>query len=169
MVKQLPATVRSVPGGGEVAEVEQALERLFRLTNSRKVDTRQAAAIGAAVTRAGYAVLRTVDEAGELTLGELARSCSMDPAATSRQVKALEQDGFVERRGDAEDGRVAVVRLTDLGRDVYGRIVAVRTAHMGEVLAAWPSADRTSLARLVDRLVDDLKAVPFRPVTERET
>ena len=156
-------------GGADVAEVEQALERLFRLTNSRKVDTRQAAAVGAVVTRAGYAVLRSVDEAGELALGELARSCSMDPAAVSRQVKALEEDGFVERRAVEGDGRVAVVRLTPRGRAVYRRIVSVRQQHMGEVLAGWSSADRHALSRLVGRLVDDLRAVPFRPATEGET
>jgi hypothetical protein len=46
---------------------------------------------------------------------------------------------------------------------VYRRIVAVRTRHLSEVLSAWPSHDRAALARLVDRLVDDLRAVPFRP------
>jgi DNA-binding MarR family transcriptional regulator len=59
------------------------------------------------------------------------------------------------------------VRLTPRGADVYRRIVAVRTAHMTEVLAGWPATDRAALARLVDRLVDDLKAVPFRPDANR--
>ncbi len=146
----------------DVAAAERALERLFRLTVNRKAHTRQTAAVGADVTRAGYAVLRCVDEAGELSLGQLARQCSMDPAAAGRQVKALEDDGFVERSGVNGDGRVTAVRLTDAGRHVYRRIVAVRTAHMTRVLAGWSPADRASLARLVDRLVDDLRAVPLR-------
>ena len=149
--------------GGDVAAAERALERLFRLTVNRKVHTKQTAAVGVDVTRAGYAVLRTVDELGEATMGEIARQCSMDPAAAGRQVKALEDDGLVERNADDGDARVTVVRLTTAGRDVYRRIVAVRTAHMTEVLASWPAADRAALARLVDRLVDELKAVPFRP------
>lgn len=149
--------------GGDVAAAERALERLFRLTVNRKVHTRQTAAVGVDVTRAGYAVLRTVDDLGEATMGEIARQCSMDPAAAGRQVRALEEDGLVERNAGDGDARVTVVRLTDAGRDVYRRIVAVRTAHMTEVLAAWPAADRAALARLVDRLVHDLRAVPFRP------
>lgn len=149
--------------GDEIAAAEQALERLFRLTVNRKVHTRQTAAIGADVTRAGYAVLRCLDDAGELSLGALARECSMDPAAAGRQVRALEEDGFLTRDAADGDGRVTVVRLTDRGREVYRRIVSVRTAHMSEVLSAWPSRDRAALARLVDRLVDDLKSVPFRP------
>jgi DNA-binding MarR family transcriptional regulator len=155
-------------GSDEVVAAEHALERLFRLTVSRKVHTRQSAAVGAVVTRAGYAVLRCVEEAGELSLGELARQCSMDPAAAGRQVKALEDDGFVERESGV-DARVTVVRLTPEGRDVYEKIVAVRTRHMSEVLSAWPSTDRQALARLVDRLVDDLRAVPFRPSAPSKT
>ena len=149
--------------GGDVEAAERALERLFRLTVNRKVHTKQTAAVGVDVTRAGYAVLRTIDEIGEPTMGDIARQCSMDPGAAGRQVKALEDDGLVERSVGEDDARVTVVRLTKAGRDVYRRIVDVRTAHMNEVLAAWPAADRSALARLVDRLVDDLKAVPFRP------
>ena len=151
----------------DVADAEHALERLFRLTMKRKVHTKQTAAIGADVTRAGYAVLRCIQEAGEPSLGEIARECSMDPAATSRQVKALENDGFVERRPTTGDGRVTVVRLTRDGRDVYRRIVETRTAYMSEVLAQWSAQDRATLARLVDRLVDDLKTVRFRPRARR--
>ena len=155
--------------GDEVAAAEQALERLFRLTVNRKVHTRQTAAVGSDVTRAGYAVLRCIDGAGELSLGNLARECSMDPAAAGRQVKALEEEGFVVRAPGEDDGRVTVVRLTDRGRDVYRSIVDIRTNHMSEVLSAWSKADRTALSRLVDRLVDDLKSVPFRPATPSNT
>jgi len=146
----------------EVAEVEESLERLFRLTVNRRMDTRQAVAVGVAVTRAGYAVLRSVEGAGELTLGEVARECSMDPAAAGRQVKVLEDEGLVER-DTTDDARVTTVRLTGDGRDVYRRIRQVRTAYMADVLDDWSPEDRATLARLVDRLVGDLKAVPFRP------
>lgn len=154
--------------GEEIGSVEHALERLFRLTVSRSIHNRQAAAVGSVVTRAGYAVLRCVDEAGELSLGEVARDCSMDPAAAGRQVKALEDDGFVVRAPAEDDGRVTVVRLTPRGRDIYQRIVAVRTTHMSEVLSAWTGADCAALARLVERLVEDLKAVPFRPASDTD-
>jgi DNA-binding MarR family transcriptional regulator len=147
----------------EVQQAEQALERLFRLTANRKVHRRQTTAVGVDITRAGYAVLRSIDASGELTLGEVAAECSMDPAAASRQVHTLEADGLVRRNGSDGDGRVTVLRLTDEGRDVYRRIVEVRTAYMERVLADWTVADRAELAKLVNRLVDDLKTVPFRP------
>jgi DNA-binding MarR family transcriptional regulator len=150
----------------DVVAAERALERLFRLSMSRKEHTRQAAAVGAVVSRAGYAVLRSLDEAGELTMTEIARECAMDPATAARQVKALEDDGLVERRSADRDARLSVVRLSVAGKAVHRRIVAVRTAYMQEVLREWPAEDRRALGRLVERLVDDLSAVPFRAPTK---
>jgi len=145
------------------AAVEAATERLFRLTVNRKMYARQAAAVGAVVTRAGYALRRTLDDSGPLNTGELARRSHMDPGATVRQVKALEADGLVTRANDDGDARVTVVTLTDRGRGVVESIVEVRTAHLEEILADWSETDRANLARLVDRLVDGLQTTPFRP------
>jgi len=153
----------------DVAAAEQALERLFRLTGGRKMYARQSAAVGVLVTRAGYAILRTLDEDGPLSTGDLARSCTMDPGAAVRQVNALEEDGLVSRTSHADDARVTVVTLTDAGRDIYRRIVEVRTEHLDEVLAEWSDADRAQLTRLVGRLVDDLRSVPFRPRLKEPT
>jgi DNA-binding MarR family transcriptional regulator len=150
-------------GTDDTSAAEEALERLFRLTGGRKMYARQSAVVGVLVTRAGYAILRTLDQEGPLSTGELARGCTMDAGAAVRQVKALEDDGLVTRTDRADDARVTVVALTDAGREVYRRIVEVRTDHLDEVLAAWSDTDRAQLTELVGRLVDDLKAVPFKP------
>jgi DNA-binding MarR family transcriptional regulator len=151
-----------VPSNQNIASVEQALERLYRLTSSRKANTRQAAAVGTVVARAGYNVLRCVHDSRQLSLGEIAQHLSMDPAAAGRQVRSLEEDGLVARSTDKADGRVTNVRLTPKGREVYRRIVTVRTGHLRDVLSAWSPDDCVTLATLLDRLVDDLRSVPFR-------
>jgi len=87
----------------------------------------------------------------------------MDPAAAGRQVRKLQDDDLIERSAGTDDARMIVVRLAPRGAEVYRRIAAMRTAHMGDVLAAWSGADRTALVRLVGRLVDDLETTPFRP------
>jgi DNA-binding MarR family transcriptional regulator len=147
---------------GDVADAEQALERLFRLTANRKMQPKQTAAVGTHISRAGYAVLRCVDAAGELTLGAVAQECAMDPGAVTRQVRLLEDDGMLRRATSADDARVTVVKLTPAGRKVYRRIVEFRTSYMTDVLAKWSASDRATLARVVNRLVDDLRSVPFR-------
>ena len=147
--------------GGGVADVERSLERLFRLSSGRGLEGRQAEVVGADVTRAGYAILRCLADAGGQPFGDVARECSMDPGAASRQVRQLEATGLVERAAAAGDGRVAILRLTPTGGDVYRRIVEFRTGHMRRVLDRWPAAERTELVRLVDRLVDDLRSTPL--------
>lgn len=150
---------------GDVAEVERALERLFRLSAGRKLHDRQAAEVGAVVTRAGYAVLRVLDDEGELSLGQIAERCVMDAAATGRQVRQLEADGFVERRAGADDARVTVVRATTRGRDAYRKIVTMRVSYMADVLDGWSVRDRKQLSTLVNRLVDQLRVVPISTPT----
>jgi len=165
--------VRGVPGDHvdhhTAAAVEAATERLFRLTVNRKMYARQAAAVGAVVTRAGYALLRTLADDGPLTTGELARRSHMDPGATVRQVTALVDDGLVERSSDAGDARVTVVSLTDRGHRVVRDIVEVRTEHLEQILADWPPGEAAQLAVLVDRLVDGLQSTPFTPHLKERT
>ncbi|MBU3700512.1 MAG: MarR family transcriptional regulator [Acidimicrobiia bacterium] len=145
-----------------VMPVERSLERLFRLTVNRAAHHRQTEAIGVDVTRAGFAILRTLADDGDLPMGRLARRCSMDPAAANRQVRALVDAGLVERVTDPDDARLAVARLTPAGRRTHDRIVALRTEQMTDVLADWSDHDRAELVRLVDRLVADLRATPLR-------
>jgi DNA-binding MarR family transcriptional regulator len=147
----------------DIADAERALEALFRMSMSRRVHDRQTTAVGASVTRAGYAVLRSLDAAGELSMGDLARNCLMDPAAAARLVKTLEQDGLVVRAASGGDARFVRVRMTEAGASIYQRVVAVRVDYLRSVLDDWSDEDRADLVRLVDRLVNDLTAVPFHP------
>lgn len=149
-----------------VARAERSLEGLFRMSAGRRTHARQAALVGAVVTRAGYAVLRTLADGGPMTLGEIGRLCVMDPAATGRQVRQLEGEGLVDRSPATADARATVVELTDHGRAVYERVVAMRVAYMDAVLEGWTADERRQLADVVDRLVDGMRRVPFGDPTD---
>ena len=151
-----------MPSAPVVSEAERSLERLFRLTVNRAIHHRQTAAIGVDVTRAGYAILRTLAEGGDLPMGQLAKRSSMDPAAANRQVRVLEDAELVERVTDPDDARLAVARLTTKGRRTHDRIVALRVEQMTDVLDSWSEHDCTELVRLIDRLVADLRSTPLR-------
>jgi DNA-binding MarR family transcriptional regulator len=141
--------------------LERALEGLFRLSGNRRTDARQAAAVGARVTRAGYAVLRSLADHDTLTLGQVATACAMDAATASRQVGALVGERLVRRATAAGDARAVELTLTEQGRDVYDRIVAFRLGYLSSVVRHWSEHDRATLTALVDRLVADLRAVPY--------
>ena len=143
--------------------VRRPLAQLFRLGASRRVHARQAAAAGVPVTAPGAVLLAALVEHGSRSLGELAREVDMDPGATSRQVKALEADGLVERGSREGDARVQVLRPTAAGRRVRRRMAEVQDRHMADVLDGWSPADRDQFTRLLERFVDDLRSVEYRP------
>ena len=152
--------------GGDVDALVEALEQLLRLNASRNVHNRRAAAAGVAISQPGFALLRRLGEDGPLPLGELARRTDMDTGATSRQVRQLEQDGLVVKRTDAGDARVTVVQVTPAGTAVRRRLATVGTRHMEDVLDRWSATDRTRLATLLSRFVDDLRSVHYRAEAE---
>jgi DNA-binding MarR family transcriptional regulator len=145
----------------DLHSVERSLEQLFRLAMGRRTLARQSEVVGAEVSRAGYAVLRTLRSSGPVTMGALARSCAMDPAVAARLVGSLEKSSLVRTAGDTTDGRVRRVELTDHGADVLDRIVELRTAFLARALRKWSDEERGTLVDVVDRLVDDLQSVPF--------
>lgn len=143
--------------------LERALEGLFRLGANRRFNFRQAIAVGAVVTRAGYAILRSLHDRGPLSVRGLADACAMDAATASRQLLPLVDEGLVERRAADADARQVEVRLTPHGRAIYARIVEYRLDQLTDVLEDWPETDRATLARLVERLVRDLARLPRSP------
>ena len=145
------------------ADLERALEGLFRLGANRRFNLRQTISVGAAVTRAGYAALRSLHDHGTLSVRRLADACSMDAATASRQLMQLVDEGLVERRSVDGDARQVELSLTPLGREIYERIVEYRLDQLTGVLTTWPEQDRAALSALVTRLVRDLARLPRAP------
>jgi DNA-binding MarR family transcriptional regulator len=148
-------------------DLGRAVGRLLRLGASRKVHARQVAAAGVTISPPGHLLLQRIVEEGPLALGQLSARTEMDPGATSRQVRALEEEGLVERRTSAGDGRVSLVEATAEGRQVRRRMADVQSRHMADVLEGWEDRDRDELARLLTRFVDDLRSVQYRPADLR--
>lgn len=154
-----------MPGSASAVDVEleRALEGLFRLGANRRFNQHQSISVGAVVTRAGYAALRSLHDQGPLSVRRLADACAMDAATASRQLQPLVEEGLVERRGVEGDARQVELVLTPRGRAVYERIVDYRLDQLTSVLAAWPEPDRAALTTLITRLVGDLSRLPRSP------
>src|SRR5215471_176740 len=56
------------------------------------------------------------DQQGESSQKRLVERLRIDPGALTRQLKALELMGWVERSMDARDNRITNVKLTEMGR-----------------------------------------------------
>ncbi|NEA09466.1 MarR family transcriptional regulator [Streptomyces sp. SID10692] len=109
----------------------------------------------AGLTRAEFDLLGAVRRTDrELTPGELARETFSSGAAVTKRLRALQERGLVDRRGDDRDRRVAHVRLTDEGRDLVDRLLPRQLAYERTVLAGLDDDGRGELgARLGELLV----------------
>lgn len=146
-----------------VDELMVALQRMARLLASRQVAARIITVAGVDVTQQGMTLLRVLLRDGRQSVATLATAAAMDLGAVSRQVRLLEQGGAVRRSRSHDDGRVALLELTARGRRIAERIRSVTVRHLEEALHGWSDDDQRVLARLMERLVDDLVATPVRP------
>lgn len=142
--------------------LSDALGDLRRITSSPRLDRRVAVRSGVPIGFSAFAVLGTVIDDGPLRLSDLASAQRMLPAALTRQVQALEAEGYIERRPDPADGRAAVVEATTAGKAAYRRLAAANDAIMAEQLADWSRGELEDLVDQLERLVHDLRSAPGR-------
>lgn len=140
--------------------LRDSLGALGRITGSARLDRRVSARSGVPIGFAAYAVLGRVVADGPLRLSDLAANARMLPAALTRQVQALEAEGYIERRPDPADGRAAVVEATPAGRAAYADVDEANDGIMSEQLADWSSEELWDLVDRLERLIHDLRSSP---------
>ncbi|RZT25605.1 MarR family transcriptional regulator [Mycobacterium sp. BK558] len=86
-----------------------------------------------------------------MTVKELAAAATIDAPAATVAVNDLEDRGLVVREVNPQNRRCKVVSLTDAGREVVGRIDAVRDP-APDVLTTLDDADLLTLRAVLDKL-----------------
>lgn len=142
-----------------IGAIADAMRALQRLRASRKVHAALADATGVELSQQAVQVLGALD--GTLPVAQLAQAARMDVGAVSRQLRALEADGYVTKTPSPDNASVVLVAATRRGHDAARRIATSRNDHLARALADWSPADRRTLAALLRRLVDDLQATPY--------
>ncbi|CAL9423901.1 MarR family winged helix-turn-helix transcriptional regulator [Streptomyces sp. enrichment culture] len=104
-----------------------------------------------------YGLLVRLDECGRQRATDLAAYVGVGKATMSRQVHALEDLGLVTREPDPADGRAWLVALTAEGRERVTRVREARRARYAGRLAHWDSTEVTELARLLNRLNQEME------------
>lgn len=108
--------------------------------------------------RPAYQALLRIVEEGPLRLTALAKLVAVDLSVVSRQVKALEDVGFVQRAPDPADARAFLVSATDSGANALALARIKRDEILDEVLGAWPAEDRDAFVRLLSHFNAQLEA-----------
>ncbi|WP_127465278.1 MarR family transcriptional regulator [Streptomyces sp. B27] len=112
----------------------------------------------AGLTRAEFDLLGAVRRTDrELTPGELARETFSSGAAVTKRLRALQERGLVDRRGDERDRRVAHVRLTEEGRTLVDRLLPEQLAYERAVLSGLDERSRVELSAGLSELLVQLE------------
>ncbi|WP_255770880.1 MarR family winged helix-turn-helix transcriptional regulator [Pseudarthrobacter sulfonivorans] len=101
-------------------------------------------------------VLRFVGE-GESRATHLAERLGVSAPVLSRHIADLEEQGYVIRRQDPNDGRAQLVALSPAGVEKLGQIEEHRTETLQQYLSDWSQEDAEDTARILTRLSESLK------------
>lgn len=115
---------------------------------------------GVRIEMAATGVLFRLHEQGRMRPSALADALHLDLSSISRQVAALEREGWVSRERDPADSRAALLELTGSGADVLQRVRTARVAQLRRLLPGWSPGELADLADTLHRLNGDLSARP---------
>lgn len=101
------------------------------------------------ITPSQLSALTTVARWGPLRLGALAERERISKATLTRLVARLEEAGYLERTPDPDDGRGAVVAVTDAGHRLLEVIAERADAYLDRQVAALSHDERAVLTDAV--------------------
>jgi DNA-binding MarR family transcriptional regulator len=104
------------------------------------------------VDRAGYLALRTLASMGPVSTKALAGALNLDASTVTRQITALETDGFVARLPDPSDRRSSAIVLTPEGRHAMDGVEKERRQVMETLIGDWGEREKLTLGRALRRL-----------------
>ncbi|MFC7219903.1 MarR family winged helix-turn-helix transcriptional regulator [Streptomyces polyrhachis] len=133
----------------EVLALETELGVFYR--RARAAVGELARAVHPDLDPAAYGLLSLLAEDGERRATDIAAYFGVGKATMSRQLRALEEAGLLERRTDPADGRAFLVRLTEDGGRRFRTVSAERRDQWLRHLAAWDREDVVALTRLLHR------------------
>lgn len=93
---------------------------------------------------------------GEMSQKRLVGELGIDPAALTRQLKALERSGLVERHSDSRDARLINVALTEAGRATVNSTMALRNEYLEWALGELPVPEMEVLSRTLVKMEERL-------------
>lgn len=107
---------------------------------------------------ARWRILVSLERQGKMAQKQLVRELGIDPAALTRQLKALETQGLVKRHSDTHDARITNVTLTVAGTRAVASTMALRNEYLEWALGDLPLPEleviSATLVKLEERLVN---------------
>jgi DNA-binding MarR family transcriptional regulator len=133
-----------------IAAVEEQFTILFNRVSAGMRD--RSARVHPDLQPVGFRLLSTLVRTGPVHAGALADLLSTDKSVVSRQIRILEDLGFVERRTDPSDRRASFLVATPPAIERVNEARAADQAQLYRSLRQWGATDVGRLAELLGRL-----------------
>ena len=138
----------------DTAQIVQGLRRIVKALHGYSQEVRAAYAL----TGPQLWALKTLRQAGRLTVGQLAASLAVHQSSISILLDRLEKRGLVRRLRGRPDRRIVRVALTKRGSAVAADAPEAAQGRLLHALADMPVAEVRKIRRVVDRLVRAMEA-----------
>lgn len=103
--------------------------------------------------------LLEIEKNSELSVSELAKNLSLDKSTVSRTVDGLVNIKMVNRIIPEENRRLALINLTESGKDVCANINFTNDSYVSEILNDFTDAEKVELLRLFSKMTGKMEAI----------
>ena len=141
----------------------RSLGYLLKMSHSLMHDAGAAALAGHDLSFVQWLVLIKLREGTAVTASDLCRQMRYDNGALTRLLDQLETRGFIERKRSETDRRVVDLELTAAGRRKVTELLPLVVESLNNILGDFSKAEFAELVRLLNKLMDNLKAYEQAP------
>jgi len=127
----------------------------YRLLKTHLALNAQASAVldrTAGITLGQWRVLAFIGSGDVRTSRAVTAASGLDPAQTSRSLKALEEEGLIKSDRLPEDRRTLELSLTDKGREAFEAILPLMQARQQHLLDALSPDERKVILSALEKL-----------------
>lgn len=110
------------------------------------------------LTIPAWRVMAILGRFPDLSAADLVEQTAMDKVAISRAVSSLFKNDYISRSEDPSDRRRQVLNLTELGREVYERIVPLAQQYENDLMSSLTPEERQQLDSIIEKLMDRAQA-----------
>lgn len=131
---------------------------LLKMSHSLLHDAQAAAFAGHDLSFMQWLILLKIREGVAVTASSLCRQMRHDNGALTRLLDQLEERGLIERQRSESDRRVVELTLTAVGRRKVAELLPLAVDGLNNAVASFSKAEFSELVRLLNKLVDTMRA-----------
>ena len=106
-----------------------------------------------------WRVVAVLHFSGACSLGELTTRTALTQSGTSQVINQLVKEGIVERKVQADDGRILHLSLTKKGQDLFDHIFPIVLRHQDNLTTGFTDQEKKIFTHLCQRMIVNMEGL----------